>query len=96
METIPTDLEMWKVVAAVFLPLLIAVVQKQNWSGLVKSVIALACCIAIATGDAWFTGQLGMNVARDVLVVFFIVVTGYKGFWKPSGIAPSIEKNVNK
>lgn len=96
METLPTDFEMWKVVAAVFLPLLIAVIQKQKWSGLVKAVLALVCCILIATGDAWVTGQLGPNTWRDILVVFFIVVTTYKGFWKPTGIAPSIEKYINK
>lgn len=97
METLPADFEMWKVIAAVVLPLLLSIIVKQGWSKAVKAVIALIACIAVATGDAFFAGTLSLvNAGKDILVVFFIVVTTYKGFWLPTGIAPKIEKTVNK
>lgn len=76
-----------------FLPLAIAVVIQQSWPSNAKAATAFGCCLLASIGTAYFGGLLDYtDVARCFLVVFTLAVSSYIGLWKPSGVAPTIER----
>ena len=91
-----TDQKMWTIVVSFFLPWIIAVVVKQGWTAVVKGWISFGMCLAVALGDAFFSGALtGRGIVSSLLLVVVVCVTSYKGLWKPTGIAEAIEGKVN-
>lgn len=76
-------------------PPIIAVINREKWSGQVKGVIAFIVCLLAAIGTAWYEQTANWHDIRKVLpVVFGAAILTYHQFWKPTGIAPSIEKNT--
>ena len=90
------NLEMWTVIVAALLPLLIAVVQKQKWAASLKIVVTFLACLAASVGDVVFNPAIDLSdLPGVILTVVFVCVTAYSVFWRPTGIAPKIEKNIN-
>lgn len=91
------NLTMWNLIvgflsASVVLP----VIQQPHWSTNTRAVITFVYSIVVGLVTAYFTGAF--NQVHDVqtgissvLFTLVAVVSSYKGFAKPAGIAPAIE-----
>jgi hypothetical protein len=87
-----TNVGRWSFLVGTFLPLAIAVVNRQRWSSQAKGLMTFAVSTAAAAGTSYFAGEL---TASDLVTSFLIVLVSatvtYTTFWKPSGIAESVE-----
>lgn len=90
-----TDLLMWSALVAQGMPAVIALVNRQWWSHEAKGLVALGLCLVAALGVAYFQGNLSAeSYATSALIVFTLASVMYRTFWKPSGIAPILEKAI--
>lgn len=93
MSDVPSDLAMWSGLVGFVLPPLMSVIIQSGWSTRVQSVVAFVVSLVAGAGTAWLSGNF---VDRDViscgLIIFTVGVATYYGFWKPTGISPSIER----
>lgn len=75
-----------------FLPLLIAVIQRQNWRNSIRVAVGVAACALAAVVTSYTKGQLNLHdLATSAFIIFTLTKTTYLSVWKPSGIAPKIE-----
>jgi hypothetical protein len=91
-----TALDRWSILVGTLLPLLVATINRQSWPGwarlLVTTVaVLLASAITVYLQGAWDAKDW---VGSMILVGSFALAT-YQWAWKPSGVAPAIERNVN-
>jgi hypothetical protein len=88
-----TTVDRWSMLVGVFLPLLIAAVNRQIWPGAVKLVVSALLCIVASAVTVYLTGQWN---AHDVVGSLVLVATfsyaSYHWAWKPSGVAPAVER----
>lgn len=88
------DTVSWGVFAGVFTPLLISVAQRKTWTGATRTLVGVGISIVIGIltclSDGTFTHT--KTLLATVAAVTLVSVTTYKGLWKPSGIAPALEK----
>ncbi len=92
---LPPQIDQWTTVAGVLLPLVIAVINRQAWGSIAKSLMALLVCVVVAGGDVYFKGAFSMRAwSQTALYIFFIVVTTYVGIWRPTGLAAAVEKRT--
>ena len=90
-----SNAEMWSGIIGVFLPLVIAAVNRPGWSSGAKALVTIVACLLAAAGTAWFTGQIdAADVARSFLIVFTLAIGTYQFYWRPSGVAPTVERAV--
>jgi hypothetical protein len=88
-----SDLEMWSGLVGSLLPLVVAKVIATDWSSEAKAGAAMASSILAAMGTVWFQGELNVeNVTRSLLIVFTLAVVTYNNYWKPSGIAATLNR----
>jgi ABC-type xylose transport system permease subunit len=88
-----SDLDLWSGLVGFLMPALIAALVQSHWSSQVKGAATVGVCIVGGGVTAWLTGYLhGITVIRAILVVLGAALVFYQIFWKPSKIAPSIEK----
>lgn len=75
------------------MPAVIALIIRRDWSSEVKGIAALALCLVAALALAAAMGHLNMeDYARSALIVFTLAQVLYATYWRPSGIAPEIER----
>lgn len=85
--------ELWSAALAVVLPLAIAVVNQPRWSSAVKGLLMLLVAAGDGLGTAYFNDSFhGRTVVSCVLLAVIVIGTTYRTLWKPSGIAPAIER----
>lgn len=89
-----TNADMWASLVGFFLPLFIAIIQKEQWTPSIKAAIAFIACLVAAAGATYFTGGFTDDYVRTALVVFVAAVTAYKGLWQPTGVADVIERRI--
>ncbi len=95
MNPLPTSIDQYTAVLGVFLPLVIAVINRTAWASPLKSIAALAVCVIAAAVELIVKGQFSFAAwGTNLLTIFFLVVTTYQGFWKPTGIAEAVEKKT--
>lgn len=88
-----TDLEMWSLLVGAFTPPLVAVINQPRWSGAVKFTVTAAVCTAVAALTAYLQGDLtGRRWLSSALVVAVTALITYQTGWRPSGVAPGIER----
>lgn len=76
----------------VFLPLIIAVVQKQHWRNSIRVAVGVAACALAAVVTSYTKGQLNLHdLATSAFIIFTLTKTTYLAVWKPSGVTPIIE-----
>jgi TctA family transporter len=87
-----TTLDRWSMLVGTFLPLLIAVVNRQRWAGWAKLLMASVACLAASAVTVYLNGKFDTRdwVGSLILVAFFAFAS-YQWAWKPSGVAPKIE-----
>ena len=89
----PTNAELWAAALGYVLPLAIAVVAQPRWTGAVKGLLMLAVAVLDGLGTAYFNGQFdGKPIITCILIAAVAIGVAYHTVWKPSGIAPGIER----
>lgn len=92
---LPSSVDQYTAVLGVLLPLLIAAINRAGWPAPAKSSMALAVCLGAAALELVVKGQWALtNFGGNLLTIFFLVVTSYQGFWKPTGISDAVEKRT--
>lgn len=87
-----TNLSMWTLIVGAVLPALIATIQQPGWSPRLRSIVTVAVCVVVGGGTSWLTGDLHIEaIVTSILTVLVAALSTYKGFWKPTGIAPTVE-----
>ncbi|MGW1160347.1 hypothetical protein ACWD48_19445 [Streptomyces sp. NPDC002519] len=89
----PTDAELWAGALGYILPLAIAVVAQPRWSGAVKGLLMLVVATGDGLGTAYFSGEFGgRSIVTCILTAAIAIGVAYHTVWRPSGIAPGIER----
>jgi len=87
-----SDAQMWSLVVAFFLPVAIAVIQRQAFSSALRATITFLVSGVAAAGTAYFTdGLTGGNLIHSGLIILVGTIAVYQGLMKPTGIAPAVE-----
>lgn len=88
-----SDAELWAAALAVVLPPAIAIVNQPRWSGAVKAIFALLVATGDGLGTAYFNDSFhGRTIVGCILLAVIIIGATYHTLWRPSGIAPGIER----
>lgn len=89
----PTNAQLWAAALGYVLPLAIAFVAQPRWSGWVKGLLMLVVASGDGLGTAYFNHQFdGKPIVTDILIAAIAIGVAYHTVWKPSGIAPAIER----
>ena len=90
-----SNLVMWNLIIGFLIPNLIAVLQQPGLKKWIRAVITAVVSIVCGFLTAYFNDQLNFqDIVGSILVVGVAAITFYKGFWKPTGVAPAIEQNT--
>jgi hypothetical protein len=89
----PTDAELWAGALGYLLPPVIAIVAQPRWSGAVKALLMLVVAVLDGLGTAYFNGEFsGKSIVTCMLTAAIAIGVAYHTVWRPSGIAPGIER----
>lgn len=87
---------MWALIVGFFLPIGIAVIQQRHWSTGFRAVIGFLICLLAAVGTVLI--QVGSwdwhKWVQSALLIVVTAISTYEGFWKKTGIAPSVEAST--
>jgi len=95
------DLAMWElIVGFISATFILPVIQQPTWSERVRSLVTFGYSIIVGLGTAYLTGGFDnvTDLRTAVSAILLMLVTAlatYKGFAKPTGIAPAIEKSTS-
>lgn len=89
------DTASWALLAGVLTPLVTSVVQQPQWTGRVRTLVAVIASAVIGVVTLFANGALNDGPQTVLSVVALVVVTSataYKNLWVPAGVAPAIER----
>jgi peptidoglycan/LPS O-acetylase OafA/YrhL len=88
-----TSLQVWSLIIGTLAPIVIAWVQQPKWPGWLRAVVTVVFCLVVGFVNVWQNGDLSKasDWVAAVGLIFMAAITAYKGFWKPTGIAPKME-----
>jgi len=88
-----SNIEMWSGIAGFLLPPVIAVVQQQKWQQGLRAVVTFLICLAVAAITVFiqYGNWHGRSWVDSALTILVAAIATYHGFWKPTGVAPSVE-----
>lgn len=93
-----TDLQMWELIGGfVSATLVLPVIQQPRWTSRTRAAVTFVYAVIVGLVTAYLTGAFeGVHDVRtgvsSVLLLLVTAVASYRGFAKPTGIAPSIER----
>jgi hypothetical protein len=88
-----TNLTQWALIVAFFVPPVVALVNQTKWSSKLKAVVFFGVSLVAAGGTAYFQGDLtGRRFLDAALIIVAAAAAYYHGLWKPTEVAPTIEK----
>ena len=91
-----SNFEMWSLIVGFALPPALSLVMQTGWNKRLQAVVAFVACAVAGAGVAYFQGDLtGKRFVEAGLVVLVASIATYHGFWKPTDIAPTIEKKTD-
>ncbi len=92
---VPSSVDQYTMVLGTLLPLAIAAINREAWAAPLKALAALGVCVIAAGLEVAVKGQFDpKHWGANALTIFFLVVTTYKGFWQPTGIADAVSKRT--
>lgn len=92
MEEFKDYFNMFQTVTGVLLPLVISFFMKQSWSKQKKAFFAFGTVFLVSMLHTIVIHEFSLaDIAGSMLKIFFLMVTTYIGFWKPTGAAGYIE-----
>ena len=87
-----TNIQMWTLLVGFFMPPVIAVIQQAHWAVRLRALVTFAVCVVASLVTVWLTGEFNTkDVVASILTVLVTALATYRGLWKPTGVAPSIE-----
>ncbi|MFI1165664.1 hypothetical protein ACH4UM_19115 [Streptomyces sp. NPDC020801] len=88
-----SNAELWAAALGYVLPLAIAFVNQPRWVSWVKGTLMLVVATGDGLGTAYFGDQFhGKPIVTCVLTAAIAIGVAYHTVWKPSGIAPALER----
>jgi hypothetical protein len=87
----------WELALAFVNPLILAAVIRLGWSHGQKAVAAFAWCLFATAIGTWLRDGydvLSTDWLSSALKVFVATIPFYYGLWKPTGVAPAIERRT--
>lgn len=93
-----SNLEMWALIVGFILPPILAVVQQPGWAKPVRALVTAVACVAagIITELVRLNGHWNWdNWLQTTLTIGVAAIAFYHGTWKPTGIAPGIERSTS-
>ena len=91
-----SNLAQWSAIVAFFVPIVLSFLIQSKWSTQVKAVVFFGVSIIAAGGTAYFQGDLtGKRWLDSALIIVAAAAAFYHGFWRPTGVAPTIEQGTN-
>lgn len=90
-------LVLWSTIVGFVLPPVLAVLMQSRWRPEVKGLVAFLACLVAATGTVTLQGHLGDGTAltTSFLLIFTGAIATYRLYWRPTGIAPTIERTTD-
>jgi hypothetical protein len=91
------DTVSWGLLLGVLTPIATSIVQQPRWSSSVRAVIGAIVSVIVgvvtvlASGDISDTSTLLQTVAVTLVAAW----SSYRGFWKPTGVAPVLETKTS-
>ena len=86
---------MYEIVAGVFLPLLVSVFVREQWTKEKKTLVAFLFVLLASAGYIFYSGEWSLtDIGGTILKILLTTVTTYKLFWNPSGITNGLEMGV--
>lgn len=87
------DTASWGLILGVLLPLLTSVVQQPTWSAPLRAVVGLVAAVIGGFVTCLANGTVGdgQTLLSTIAVVLVAAQATYRGFYKPTGVAPGIE-----
>lgn len=90
------NLELLALLIGAMLPPIVAVIQQPKWSAGARAIVTVLLCLIAGTATAYFEGtnvlRFGPEWGAACLRVLVAAQATYVAFWKPTGIAPAIER----
>ena len=88
------NITLTSIVVGSLLPNLTAVIVQARWRAEVRGLVTFGVCVVAGLLIAVLQGQIGngRDVATSVTAVLITSQVLYQTLWKPSGIAPAIER----
>ena len=87
------DSALWSALVGAWLPVIIATINRYQWRSQTKGIMTFVVSAIAALGTSYFAGELaGEDYIVNVMIVLSAATVSYQTFWKPSQIAPSIER----
>ena len=86
----------WHDIIFLFLPGLIAIINRPSWSGTAKYLVALSVCVVGAFAEVYLTGTCNLaDLPGTFGKVFILVMGSYAGLWKRFDLSDRIESKYN-
>lgn len=92
------DLQMWElIVGFLSATLVLPLIQQPHWTARTRASVTFVYAIVVGLVTAYLTGAFaGVHDFRTgvsaVLLMLITAIASYRGFAKPTGIAPAIER----
>ena len=87
-----SNIELSSAFVGLLVPLIVSFVNQTHWKSQVKGLVAIVVSLVAAVVTSWAAGDLhGRSLATSFLIVLGATLTTYRVFWKPTGIADSVE-----
>lgn len=90
-------LQLWSLGLGFVAPIVLAFIQQPKWSDRTRALITFGFSILVGAGNVYFNGDLSKAAdwTSAILIVLIAAISTYKGFWKPTQIAPAIEEKTS-
>jgi peptidoglycan/LPS O-acetylase OafA/YrhL len=88
------NLAMWSLLVGSLLPPVMSFIMQPGWSRKAQAFISAAICVLVGAITVYLAGdfKMGEELVTSILLVLISAQTTYRNFWKPTSIAPAIEK----
>lgn len=91
--------EQFSALLGAFLPILIGVLLQANWAKWVKRLVVIAVSFVIGLIVTAIADGIKVDTIDNIIQTIFVVIgaaqVAYVTFFKPTGLAENIEKNIN-
>lgn len=93
-----TDLQMWElIVGFLSATLVLPMIQQPQWTTRTRAAVTFVYAVVVGLVTAYLTGAFaGVHDFRtgvsSVLLMLVTAIASYRGFAKPTGLAPAIER----
>lgn len=91
------NLQMWSLLVGALLPPFVAIIQQPKWPSWFRAAVTAVTSIFAGLITVWLEGEVHFdsNLIGAMLTVGVAALASYRGFWKPTNIAPTIEKKTS-